>query len=109
MISVLKAYQHGLRDAWREKKLIVVLYAFNLFFAYLMTIPVSMMLNQGFENRVAATKMLDKFDFTYYLSLIRDFGSGLDVSRLVLTFGLLFIVLNTFLTFCSVDGSFSAA
>jgi len=96
MISVFSAYIKGLQQAWHEKRLILVVYGFNLFFAYLITIPVSMMLEKGFANRIAATEMLHKFDLTYYLTIIRDFGAGLDVTRVILTFGLLYIVLNTF-------------
>jgi hypothetical protein len=96
MISVIRAFTLGIQSAWKEKKLLIVLYAFNLLFAYVITIPVSSMLGRGLSGRPAASEMLSQFDITYFITITRDFGSGLDISRLLITFGLIYMLLNTF-------------
>jgi hypothetical protein len=97
MIPILSAYKLGLINAWKEKKLIGLMYVVNLVFAYLLALPISMMFNRALMNTTAAEKLLKSYDFPLLVNIISDFSSGLNVSQLIFTYGLFYIILNTFL------------
>ena len=82
--------------AWKEKKMLFWLYGFNLLFAYLITMPVSMMLSKALDKTTAADKVLNAFDFTVLVTILNDYGKGLNIGRTITTFGLLYIIVNIF-------------
>ncbi len=96
MISIFSAFKNGLLNAWNERKMLFWLYGFNFIFAYLLTLPISMMLSNALDRTTAAEKILQAFDFTIFISIINDYGIGLTFSRLLITIGLFYLVLNIF-------------
>ena len=79
MISIFKAYKNGLAEAWNEKKMLFWMYGFNLLFAYLVTMPLSMMLSRALDKTTAAEKVLQAFDLTIFLTIMDDFGKGVPI------------------------------
>ena len=96
MISIFTAYKNGLSAAWKEKKMLLWLYGFNLLFAYLITLPLSTMLTKALDNTTAADKILQAFDFTIYTTIMEVFGKGIDFGRTIATIGLLYLIVNMF-------------
>ena len=96
MIGIYKFFTEGLSLVWREKKLLFLIYLFNFIFAYLLTMPLSMIFSSALAKTTAADKILQAFDFTLYTSMRAHFGQGLSLGRLLLTIGLFYLVLNLF-------------
>jgi hypothetical protein len=96
MINILTAYNNGLLLAWQEKKMLFWLYGFNLLFAYLLTLPISMMLSTALGNTIAAEKVLQAFDFTSLVTIVDQFGNGVNLWRMISTIGLLYLIVNVF-------------
>jgi hypothetical protein len=96
MIKILTAYKNGLSAAWNEKKMLFWLYGFNLIFAYLITLPIAMMLTKALDQTTAADKLLQAFDFTIYTTIMDKFGTGVSLGRTITTIGLLYLVVNIF-------------
>jgi hypothetical protein len=96
MINVLTAYKDGLSAALREKAMLFWLYGFNLLFAYLVALPLSMMLSKALTNTVAADRVLQAFDFTIYLTIMDNFGKGVSLGRTISTIGVLYLIVNIF-------------
>ena len=112
MINIMTAYKTGLVDALKEKKMLLWLYGFNLIFAYLLTMPVSMMLSKALNNTTAASKVLEAFDISIFATIMDQYGKSLSFSRSILTIGLLYMVVNIFfaggiLKIFSGDGKFN--
>jgi hypothetical protein len=98
MIGVFSAFKIGLANVWKIKKVLFWLYGINLIFAYFLAMPVSMMLADGLAKTTAADQLLQAFDYPLYLSLINIFGEGLNLSRMLISFGILYLILNIFLS-----------
>jgi hypothetical protein len=96
MISIFSAFKNGLLNAWNERKMLFWLYGFNFIFAYLLTLPILMMLSNALDGTTAAEKVLQAFDLTIFRTIIAEYGSGLTFSRLLITIGLFYFVLNIF-------------
>ena len=96
MISIFTAYKNGLSAAWKEKKMLLWLYGFNLLFAYLITLPLSMMLSNALDKTTAADKILQTFDFTIFITIMEVFGKGLNLGRTIITIGILYLIVNIF-------------
>jgi hypothetical protein len=96
MISIFTAFKNGLLNAWNERKMLFWLYGFNFIFAYLLTLPIVMMLSNALEGTTAAENVLEAFDLTILHTIIAEYGSGLTISRLLITIGLFYFVLNIF-------------
>jgi len=97
MIPIIDAYKAGLRSAWNHRPLLFTLYLINFVFAYFALIPFSMMLSKGLANTTAAAELLRVWDYTLFLSLIREYGKGLSLGRILVTFSLFYLFINTFL------------
>jgi len=82
--------------AWKEKKMLFWLYGFNLLFAYLITMPVSMMISNALDKTTAADKVLAAFDFTTLVTIVDHYGKGVSLGRTITTFGILYILVNIF-------------
>ena len=96
MISIFKAYKNGLAAAWNEKKMLFWMYGFNLLFAYLVTMPLFMMLSQALDKTRAAEKVLQAFDLTIFLTIMDEFGKGVNLGRTLSSIGILYIIVNIF-------------
>lgn len=96
MISIFTAYKNGLSAAWKEKKMLLWLYGFNLLFAYLITLPLSMMLSNALDKTTAADKILQVFDFTIFTTIMEVFGKGVNLGRTIITIGILYLIVNIF-------------
>ena len=96
MISVLTAYKNGLSTAWKDKKMLFWLYGFNLLFAYLMTVPLSVLLTNALDKTTAADKVLQSFDFTTFTTIMDHYGKGVSLGRIIITFGILYLIVNIF-------------
>lgn len=96
MINVFTAYKNGLIMAWKEKKMLFWLYGFNLLFAYLVTLPISMMFSKALDNTLAADKVLEAFDLTIFITIFSEFGRGVHVGRMITTIGVLYLIVNIF-------------
>lgn len=97
MTVIFKAFRQGLTDIWREKRLLFLVYTVNLFFAYLLTLPVIMMFSEALTNTTAADKLLEKFDFTIVTNIFMHFGKGLNLPTIIWPLGIFYLLLNTFL------------
>lgn len=96
MISIFTAYKNGLSAAWKEKKMLFWLYGFNLLFAYLITLPLSMMLTKALDKTTAADKILQAFDYTSFTTIMDVFGKGVNLERTITTIGILYLIVNIF-------------
>ncbi len=96
MISIITAYKNGLIMAWKEKKMLFWLYGFNLLFAYLITMPVSMMLSNALDKTTAADKVLAVFDFTTLVTIVDNYGKGVSLGKTITTLGILYVLVNIF-------------
>ena len=98
MISIFTAYKNGLGMVWKGKKLLFLVYGFNFIFAYVLAMPVSMMLSNSLAKSTAAEKMLESFDYTIFTSILDGFGRGISLSRLLISMGLFYMILNIFIS-----------
>jgi len=98
MISIFTAYKNGLAITWMEKKLLFLVYGLNFVFAYILAMPVSMMLSKALSKTTAADKLLQSFDYALYTSIMDGFGKGFSLSRVLITIGLFYLILNIFLS-----------
>ena len=98
MINIFSAYKNGLVTVWKEKKLLFWVYGFNLIFAYVLAMPISMMLSRALAKTTAAEKMLESFDYAIYSSIMEGFGQGISLGRLLISIGLFYMILNIFLS-----------
>jgi hypothetical protein len=96
MISIFAAYKKGLEMAWKEKRMLFWLYGFNLLFAYLITMPVAMMISNALAKTTTADKVLTAFDFTTLVTIIDIYGKGINMGRMITTFGILYLIINIF-------------
>jgi hypothetical protein len=96
MISIFTAYTQGLKEAWQQKKMLLLLYVVNVIIAYLIVLPLSIALNNALNFTVAASELMQAFDITIYQSLLSEYGPALDMGRFIFTYGLIYILLNTF-------------
>jgi len=96
MINILTAYKTGLSESWNEKKMLFWLYGFNLIFAYILSMPVSIMLNKALQNTTAASDTLKAFDFTIFATIMNQYAKSLSFSRSLITIGLLYLIVNIF-------------
>jgi hypothetical protein len=96
MINIFTAYKNGLVIAWKEKKMLFWLYGFNLLFAYLVTLPITMMFSKALDNTLAADKVLDAFDLTIFITIFNEFGKGIHLGRMITTIGVLYLIVNIF-------------
>ena len=97
MVVIFSTFRQGLAEIWRVKKLLFFVYIVNIIFAYLLTLPVSMMLSEALAETTAADKLLQKFDLTLYTNITMYFGKGIDIPAFILPVGLFYLFLNTFL------------
>jgi hypothetical protein len=96
MINIFTAYKNGLSAAWKQKKMLFWLYGFNLLFAYLITMPLSMILTAALDRTTAADKILQGFDYTIYTTIMGTYGKGFNIGRTIITIGLIYLIVNIF-------------
>lgn len=96
MIPVFTAFRAGLKEAWKHKKMIVFLYLVNIIVAYLIALPVSMMLGDSLDYTTAADNLLQAFDVTLFQTIYLDYTADLNLGQLLITYTLFYLVLNTF-------------
>ena len=96
MIPVFTAFKAGLKEAWKQKKMIVFLYLVNITVAYLLALPVSMILADSLDYTTAADKLLQAFDVTLFQTIYLDYAADLNLGQLLITYALFYLVLNTF-------------
>lgn len=97
MISVFKAYLQGIKEVWIEKKLIFLIYGIQVIFAYLLILPISTMLNKSFSTSTKAQQILQQFDLTVFAVFFRNYFRDIDIFRLLLTYGFLYLLISIFL------------
>ncbi len=98
MISIFTAYKNGIALVWKDKKMLFLVYGINFIFSYILALPVSMMLSNALAKTTAADKMLESFDYALYTSIMDGFGKGFSLSRVLITMGLFYLILNVFLS-----------
>ena len=96
MISILNAYKSGLKIAWAQKKMLLFIYFINLIFAYLMTLPFSMIISGALKNTIMADKLLNAFDYTALSTIMNEFGAGFSFGSVLFVYGIFYLLLNTF-------------
>ncbi len=97
MKIIWRAYTAGMSRSVENIKLILLLYLFNLITAYLISMPVSTMFSKALAGTTAAGILIQGFDLTYFRTVFAEYGSGIDLFRILFTFGLAFVVFNIFL------------
>jgi hypothetical protein len=97
MKKAWQAFKTGLDRGRRNFRLIFLIYLLNLLTAYLMTMPVSMMLTKALDQTTASADLLKTFDVTIFSTIIKQYGAGIDLVKLVLIFGSFYLFLNIFL------------
>jgi hypothetical protein len=90
------AYKNGIASVLTRKKMLFWIYAFNLLSAYILALPMSMILSNAMYKSSAAGEMLEKFDFSIFSTIMADYARGTDFVRLTITLGLLYVILNVF-------------
>jgi len=98
MKPIWRAYAAGLSESIKNFGLIFLLYLVNLVTAYLMSLPVSMMLSKALEKTTASAMLFRNFDITFFRTILADYGAGIDLPRLLFTFGVVYIIFNILLS-----------
>jgi len=96
MISVYSIYKKGLLDIRRQKKMLFLLYGFNLLFAYLMSLTFSGMLQKALDHTIMADKLLKAFDFTALIILFDVYGKGVTLGWSIFVFIVFYLLLSTY-------------
>jgi hypothetical protein len=96
MIPIWDAYKRGFGITWHYNKMVLLIYAANLFLAYLAMIPVANMLDKSLDYSTAAGQMLEAFDITLFSVMWSEYGKAINIGGLIFTFSLIYVVLNTF-------------
>jgi hypothetical protein len=96
MTAVLTAYKTGFKNIWSQKKLLFFLYGVNLFIAYFMSIPLMGMLEEALDHTTMANKLLQAFDMTALVTVLSEFGRGINLGWPVIIFSLIYLILSTF-------------
>ena len=92
-----KAFVTGLKSGRKNLRMIFLLYILNLLTAYLMTMPVSMMLTKALNQTTASADLFKSFDVTVFRTIIFKYGAGIVLHKVILTFGIFYLLLNIFL------------
>jgi len=96
MIPVLVAYLRGLHDGWHQKRMLLLLYLANVISAYLVTLPISLILKNALHHTVAASQLMEAFDITLFHTIRNDFTAGINFGLFVITYAFMYSIMNTF-------------
>jgi len=97
MKTAWQAFGTGLDRGRKNFRMIFLLYILNLLTGYLMTMPVSMMLSKALDRTTASADLFRSFDATVFSTIILKYGAGIDLAKLILTFGSFYLLLSIFL------------
>ena len=75
----LQAWRSGLQAATSNKRLITLVYCFNLLLALVLALPFFGVLKTGASSSLAPTSLLAGFDYTVYKDFMREHGSAVWV------------------------------
>jgi hypothetical protein len=92
----MSAYKNGLWNALNEKKLLFWLYGFNLLFAYILALPVSMMIANALDKTTTADRLLQAADITVLITFMMEYGKSISFVQLLTAIGILYIIFNIF-------------
>ncbi len=96
MISIVGVYIDGTKNVWKEKKLLFLIYLVQFVFAYLMTLPVTSLLEKAISGSTSGERILQQFDFTIFSTILREYGKGIDIKSFLIIYGLIYFIISTF-------------
>ena len=96
MIGIWDAFWRGIVAAWRFRSLVLFMYAVNLVTAYLVIAPIWFKFSTMIDHTVAAEIILKTFDAGILGTIYSEIRSNFNIFRLLFTFGLFYLLLNTF-------------
>ena len=98
MISIFAAYMAGIKDVYKNKKLVFIFFAVQFVFAYVLTKPFSELLSTAFSKSTAGDAVLNQFDLIYFYTMFRELGQGVSFFGLLLPAIIMYILITVFLT-----------
>ena len=97
-MQATQAYLQGWKIVLQNKRMWAILFGFNFLLALIGTVPVSGYLQQSLGQSLAASKLLEGFNYTLVSDLLNQYGEGIalimDQSQMLL---LAFFLLSVFL------------
>lgn len=98
MISIFSAYLIGIKETFRIKKLVFLLFLIQFFFAYFLTKPFSALLTKTFSNSPFAEEILTRFNYVYFNIMFSEIGKGVSLFGQLIPILILYILITIFCT-----------
>jgi hypothetical protein len=96
---LFRSLKEGIKDTFRNSKLLALLYIVNLLFAIVITIPFKNILTESFSRVKASETLISNFSFTAFVDFLSSNGAQLRVVfSYLLPIGFLYLILNLFLS-----------
>jgi len=97
MKSIFTTYFEGIKLSWKEKKLIFLIYGIQVLLAWLMTLPVSSMLDKTFSASTSAQDILQQFDLIAFSTFFKDYLSKINIICIIVVFAIMYSIISTFI------------
>jgi len=98
MISIFAAFGIGLKDVYKNKKLIVLFFLVQFVFAYVLTKPFSDLLTKAFSKTTLSDIVLERFNLIYFYTMFKELGQGVSLFGLFIPSLVLYFLIIIFLT-----------
>ena len=98
MISLFAAFNLGLKDVYKNKKLVLIFFLIQFIFAYVLTKPFSDLLTKAFSKTTLSDAILNNFNLIYFYTMFKEFGQGVSLFGLFLPAVILYVLITIFLT-----------
>jgi len=98
MISIFTAFSRGIKDVYKNKRLVLIFYLIQFIFAYFLTKPFTELLTKTFSKSTLSEVILQKFNYIYFSIMIRDIGKGISLFGLFIPLIILYSLITIFLT-----------
>jgi len=98
MISIFAAFGIGLKDVYKNKKLIVLFFLVQFVFAYVLTKPFSDLLTKAFSKTTLSDIVLERFNLIYFYTMFKELGQGVSLFGLFIPSLVLYFLITIFLT-----------
>ncbi len=98
MISIFNAFNSGIKDVYKNKKLVLIFYLIQFIFAYFLTKPFADLVAKTFNKSTLSDVILQKFNYLHFSIMIRDIGKGVNLFGLFVPLLILYSLIIIFLT-----------
>lgn len=80
-MTVWSSFKDGIRNVWEHKLLVMVLFFFKLFFAFLLLIPAYYMFSRTFSFSPLSINFLEGYDFYLLVDFFSQWSKGLSIYK----------------------------